>query len=205
MGNEEKHQMQLELIGRVNRFRGILLQSFIGIEHILGHCVAVIKYNGVYADYYKKFKTAKMVINDFLECYESEKGLLNKYFTSKEDFNADLFELVKIRDIAAHFQWFNTAEAVKKTIAEQTVFFMSYRFGAEAFYGISQESAREFQANCLKFADTLALFQQDLNQKYAIPLYGENPDGMPESGEYIEIVPLVSLKNPIIPPHTKGK
>lgn len=181
-------------IGWVNRVRGGLLNAFIQVEHIMADITVRTKYGGDYAAYYKNYKTAKNIVDDFVSNYDNISWVLDRFFTDKESFNSDLQKLVDIRNVLAHFQWYQNDFLAAKYHPRKEFFLLSYRKGQEDCRSLVPQAISDYQKRCVTLLTVLVQVQKEIYHQLRVPLFSYPADKIPESNQRIVVDELTCLK-----------
>lgn len=186
----------LENIAWVNRVRGGLLNIFIQVEHIMADITVRTKYGGDFALYYKNYKTAKNIVDDFISNYDNNSTVLNKFFRDKQSLESDLQKLVDIRNILAHFQWYQNDSFLATHPPQQEFFLLSCRKGQEECRSLVPQAISDYQKICSTLGAVLSQVQKEISLNLNVPLFSYPADKIPESNQRIVVDELTCLKKP---------
>lgn len=101
--NEENKLKLMAMISISNNCRGRYIGLFTNIEHLVADLVIKLEYDGIAANYYKKFRTANTIFKDFWKAYEKIKQKLNGNTEFEFTFKSNLDKLLEHRNILAHW------------------------------------------------------------------------------------------------------
>ena len=150
-----------------NLSRGIIVNAFCHLEHLMADITITANYKGGFAEYYKgKYVSAENVVKLFIECWENEiPNIANKYFNGVDKFREDITYLKKIRHQLAHYAADITRELYKYS-SQDNCFYLSAELQNQRTIHLKLKTALQYSSACLKFHKPLRSIQLEVEQQY---------------------------------------